>query len=249
MSDDDEKITRTKKPLSAAKLAAIEKMKEGRKRSLEAKRKAKEEEKQKKKEMKKAIKMRVEEEMNAPSLPLDDKDFMEDLKKKALEKTESPVIINEDELECNKVGAPEPALTKNSAPPKRADGAPKKKVSLGFGGTSLGTEDVKPKKKKEVEFAKEEDTFLLHRDDDEELEVEIKQPKRRSAKKKKVVINNYYDEDEEEDDDEEVNNFYQRRSAKSRAKPLSPEEEEIIQQYEAPIYYRSPTAMAGIRFV
>lgn len=233
MSDDDEKITRTKKPLSAAKLAAIEKMKEGRKRSLEAKRKAKEEEKQKKKEMKKAIKMRVEEEMNAPSLPLDDKDFMEDLKKKALEKTESPVIINEDELECNKVGVPEP----------------QKKVSLGFGGTSLGTEDVKPKKKKEVEFAKEEDTFLLHRDDDEELEVEIKQPKRRSAKKKKVVINNYYDEDDDEEDDEEVNNFYQRRSAKSRAKPLSPEEEEIIQQYEAPIYYRSPTAMAGIRFV
>ena len=233
MSDDDEKITRTKKPLSAAKLAAIEKMKEGRKRSLEAKRKAKEEEKQKKKEMKKAIKMRVEEEMNAPSLPLDDKDFMEDLKKKALEKTESPVIINEDELECNKVGVPEP----------------QKKVSLGFGGTSLGTEDVKPKK--EVEFAKEEDTFLLHRDDDEELEVEIKQPKRRSAKKKKVVINNYYDEDED-DDEEEVNNYYQRRSAKSRApraKPLSPEEEEIIQQYEAPIYYRSPTAMAGIRFV
>ena len=78
MSDDDEKITRTKKPLSAAKLAAIEKMKEGRKRSLEAKRKAKEEEKQKKKEMKKAIKMRVEEEMNAPSLPIDDKDFMDD---------------------------------------------------------------------------------------------------------------------------------------------------------------------------
>ena len=236
MSDYDENITRTKKPLSAAKLAAIEKMKEGRKRSLEAKRKAKEEEKQKKKEMKKAIKMRVEEEMNAPSLPLDDKDFMEDLKKKALETPESPVIINEDELECNKVGVPEP----------------QKKVSLGFGGTSLGTEDVKPKKKKEVEFAKEEDTFLLHRDDDEELEVEIKQPKRRSAKKKKVVINNYYDEDEEEDDDEEVNNFYQRRSAKSRApraKPLSPEEEEIIQQYEAPIYYRSPTAMAGIRFV
>jgi len=218
MSDDDEKITRTKKPLSAAKLAAIEKMKEGRKRSLEAKRKAKEEEKQKKKEMKKAIKMRVEEEMNAPSLPLDDKDFMEDLKKKALETPESPVIINEDELECNKVGEPEPA----------------------------------PAPQKEVEFAKEEDTFLLHRDDDEELEVEIKQPKRRSAKKKKVVINNYYDEDEEEDDDEEVNNFYQRRSAKSRApraKPLSPEEEEIIQQYEAPIYYRSPTAMAGIRFV
>ena len=228
MSDDDEKITRTKKPLSAAKLAAIEKMKEGRKRSLEAKRKAKEEEKQKKKEMKKAIKMRVEEEMNAPSLPLDDKDFMEDLKKKALEKTESPVIINEDELECNKVGVPDQSVT---------TAKPQKKVSLGFGGTSLGTE---------------EDTFLLHRDDDEELEVEIKQPKRRSAKKKKVVINNYYDEDEEEDDDEEVNNFYQRRSAKSRApraKPLSPEEEEIIQQYEAPIYYRSPTAMAGIRFV
>ena len=78
---DDEKITREKKPLSEAKLAAIEKMKEGRKRSLE--------------------------EMNAPtSLPLGDEDFMEDLTQKAIHIDEEPVIINEDELDCNKVGAP-----------------------------------------------------------------------------------------------------------------------------------------------
>ena len=111
---DDEQITREKKPLSEAKLAAIERMKEGRKKSLEVKRKAKEEQKIKDKQRKKEIKMRVEEEMNAPtSLPIDDEEFMEELKEKALEnpKTleiseEEPVIINEEELECNKVGAP-----------------------------------------------------------------------------------------------------------------------------------------------
>lgn len=86
MSDSDEEtITRVKKPLSEARLAAIEKMKEGRKRSLEAKRKAKEEEKEVKKEIKKKIKMKVEEEMNGlSSLPLDDKEMMETLKQNAI---------------------------------------------------------------------------------------------------------------------------------------------------------------------
>ena len=84
MSDSEEEtITRVKKPLSEAKRAAIEKMKEGRKRSLEAKRKLKEEEKQKKKDMKKKIKMKVEEEMNGlESLPTSD---LEELKQKAIE--------------------------------------------------------------------------------------------------------------------------------------------------------------------
>jgi endo-alpha-1,4-polygalactosaminidase (GH114 family) len=86
MSDsEDESITRQKKPLSEARLAAIEKMKEGRKRSLEAKKKAKEEEKEAKKEIKKKIKMKVEEELNGlSSLPLDDKEIMETLKQNAI---------------------------------------------------------------------------------------------------------------------------------------------------------------------
>ena len=86
MSDsEDESITRQKKPLSEARLAAIEKMKEGRKRSLEAKKKAKEEEKEAKKEIKKKIKMKVEEELNGlSSLPLDDKEMMETLKQNAI---------------------------------------------------------------------------------------------------------------------------------------------------------------------
>ena len=41
MSDSDEPITREKKPLSEARLRAIEKMKEGRRRSLEEKRRRK----------------------------------------------------------------------------------------------------------------------------------------------------------------------------------------------------------------
>jgi len=86
MSDsEDESITRQKKPLSEARLAAIEKMKEGRKRSLEAKKKAKEEEKEAKKQIKKKIKMKVEEELNGiSSLPLDDKEMMETLKQNAI---------------------------------------------------------------------------------------------------------------------------------------------------------------------
>jgi endo-alpha-1,4-polygalactosaminidase (GH114 family) len=86
MSDsEDESITRQKKPLSEARIAAIEKMKEGRKRSLEAKKKAKEEEKEAKKEIKKKIKMKVEEELNGlSSLPLDDKEIMETLKQNAI---------------------------------------------------------------------------------------------------------------------------------------------------------------------
>ena len=86
MSDsEDESITRQKKPLSEARIAAIEKMKEGRKRSLEAKKKAKEEEKEAKKEIKKKIKMKVEEELNGlSSLPLDDKEMMETLKQNAI---------------------------------------------------------------------------------------------------------------------------------------------------------------------
>ena len=48
-SSEEEGITRTKKPLSQARLDAIEKMKEGRKKQLELKKKEKEEEKQLKK--------------------------------------------------------------------------------------------------------------------------------------------------------------------------------------------------------
>ena len=93
MSDsEDESITRQKKPLSEARIAAIEKMKEGRKRSLEAKKKAKEEEKEAKKQIKKKIKMKVEEELNGlSSLPLDDKEMMETLKQNAINPTPTEV--------------------------------------------------------------------------------------------------------------------------------------------------------------
>tara|TARA_R110000868_G_scaffold73024_3_gene212254 strand:- start:771 stop:1424 length:654 start_codon:yes stop_codon:yes gene_type:complete len=118
MSDsEDEPITRDKKPLSEARLAAIERMKEGRKRSLEEKKKLKEEEKQKKKEIKKKIKMKVEEEMNGiSSLPLDDKEFtdksvskaMEDLKQKAVAEVKIEEVVDDlvDEEEFVKVEEP-----------------------------------------------------------------------------------------------------------------------------------------------
>ena len=96
MSDsDDDSVQRPKKQLSEAKLAAIEKMKEGRRRSLEAKKKQREEEKEAKKKLKKQIKLRVEEELNGiTSLPTDDKEFMEDLRKKAVS---APAEVKIDE--------------------------------------------------------------------------------------------------------------------------------------------------------
>jgi hypothetical protein len=103
MSDSDEPITRQKKPLSEARLAAIERMKEGRKRSLDEKKKQKEDEKEAKKQMKKKIKMKVEEEMNGiSSLPLDDKEFMEDLKRKAIEVIPK-VEVDESENEVKEI--------------------------------------------------------------------------------------------------------------------------------------------------
>lgn len=129
MSDSDEPITREKKPLSEARLAAIERMKEGRRRSLEAKKKQKEEEKEAKKQMKKKIKMKVEEEMNGlSSLPLDDKEFMEDLKQKAIE----PVVKVDESKNVEKViTEPEPEVEEEvieiKQPVKKPRGRPKKK--------------------------------------------------------------------------------------------------------------------------
>ena len=135
MSDSDEPITRQKKPLSDARLKAIEKMKEGRRRSLEVKKKQKEEEKEAKKQIKKKIKMKVEEELNGiSSLPLDDKDFMEDLKQKAIEVTPK-VEVAESENEVKEIigGATsaggayvEEEIIEIKQPVKRA-GRPKKK--------------------------------------------------------------------------------------------------------------------------
>ena len=110
MSDsEDESITRQKKPLSEARIAAIEKMKEGRKRSLEAKKKAKEEEKEAKKEIKKKIKMKVEEELNGlSSLPLDDKEMMETLKQNAINPSMNGFTENIKIMPAEQQTEPEP---------------------------------------------------------------------------------------------------------------------------------------------
>jgi len=128
MSDSDEPITREKKPLSEARLAAIEKMKEGRKRALEEKKKLKEEEKEAKKQMKKQIKMKVEEEMNGmSSLPLEDEKVMAELKQKALE----PVKVSEEPATAKR-DAPDEEDTEEEVieikqPVKKPRGRPKKK--------------------------------------------------------------------------------------------------------------------------
>mgnify|MGYP003656552682 CR=1 FL=1 len=234
---DDEKITREKKPLSEAKLAAIEKMKEGRKRSLEAKRKVKEEEKQKKKDMKKAIKMRVEEEMNAPtSLPLGDEDFMEDLTQKAIHIDEEPVIINEDELDCNKVGAPEPAASDLVSDYNEPEPEPKPKPKR------------KPRKQK-VAPSREEPS-------DEEDEPEFKEMFNMNRdpnfrRPSRTIIHNYYGAGHMPQQQHAPASLYNApASLPTPAVEAEPEEEyEEEEQYydETPQY--SPSAMGGIRFV
>jgi mannitol-specific phosphotransferase system IIBC component len=169
MSDSDEPITRQKKPLSEARLAAIERMKEGRKRSLDEKKKQKEEEKEAKKQMKKKIKMKVEEEMNGiSSLPLDDKEFMEDLKRKAIEvipKVEVKEIVEEEEEE-------EIIEIKQ----------PVKKPTRG-----------RPKKKKIVV-----NNYYEEESSDEEEEVVNNYHKKKKKKKKPVKVESSSEEEEDE---------------------------------------------------
>ena len=61
-SEDETKIiTRVKKPMSEAKLRAVEKMKEGRRKQLALKKKEKEEKKETLKKIKKATKSKISE--------------------------------------------------------------------------------------------------------------------------------------------------------------------------------------------
>lgn len=174
MSDSDEPITREKKPLSEARLKAIEKMKEGRRRSLEAKKKQKEEEKEAKKQMKKKIKMKVEEEMNGlSSLPLDDKDLMEDLKQKAIEP-----VVKIDETKNEEI-QPEPESVEEEVieikqPVKKPRGRPKKKKIV-------------------VNNYYEDESS----EEEEEEVVNNYHKKKRKKKKKKVVESSSESEDEE----------------------------------------------------
>jgi hypothetical protein len=179
MSDSDEPITRQKKPLSEARLAAIERMKEGRKRSLDEKKKQKEEEKEAKKQMKKKIKMKVEEEMNGiSSLPLDDKEFMEDLKRKAIEvipKVEvdesenevKEIVEEEEEEEIIEIKQPVKKPTVRSA--------------------------QRPKKKKIVV-----NNYYEEESSDEEEEVVNNYHKKKKKKKKPVKVESSSEEEEDE---------------------------------------------------
>lgn len=193
MSDSDsEPITREKKPLSEARLAAIERMKEGRRKSLEAKKKLKEEEKEAKKQMKKKIKMKVEEEMNGlSSLPLDDKDLMEDLKQKAIE---SPKEVKVDESKNVEkvikevqqpeiVGDIEEEVIEIKQPIKKPRGRPKKKKIV-------------------------VNNYYEDESSEEEEEVVNNYHKRKSKKKKKKVVESSSEEEEDEDEEIEVVSEY-----------------------------------------
>jgi hypothetical protein len=224
MSDSDEPITREKKPLSEARLAAIERMKEGRRRSLEAKKKQKEEEKEAKKQMKKKIKMRVEEEMNGlSSLPVDDKEFMEDLRKKAVGEDK---VVTFDE-------------TKNEV--KDIVGEVLEQQPF-----SSPTEPQSVVKDNEDDV--NESTPLIT----EGSNVKEKKPRGR-PKKKKVVVNNYYEDETSSSEEEIVNNYHKKKKKKSKKKKKvqssssEEEEEEVVEQYieVVPEYQPEPAPVGG----
>ena len=182
MSDSEgETITRQKKPLSEARLAAIERMKEGRRRSLEAKKKQKEEEKEAKKQMKKKIKMKVEEEMNGlSSLPLDDKETMETLKQNAINPSMNGFTEDIKIVEPAPEPAPEPESEEEVIEIKQ----PVKR---------------KPKKKKKKIVVNN-----YYEDESSESEEEVVNNYHRKRKpKKKVVVKE--PEPESEEEEEEIN--------------------------------------------
>ena len=187
MSDSDEPITRQKKPLSEARLAAIERMKEGRKRSLDEKKKQKEDEKEAKKQMKKKIKMKVEEEMNGvSSLPLDDKEFMEDLKRKAIEVIPK-VEVDESENEVKEIVsvARRPTLSVEEEEEIIEIKQPVKKPTV--------RSAQRPKKKKIVV-----NNYYEEESSDEEEEVVNNYHKKKKKKKKPVKVESSSEEEEDE---------------------------------------------------
>lgn len=118
MSDsEEEKVERVKKPRTEAQKAAVVKMIEARKASIEAKKKQKEEAKEQKKVMKKQIKEKVIKETNM--LNELSPEQLEDMKKKAI--GETPLTMVYEEMEP----APSPSP---SPKPKVVRRQPKKKV-------------------------------------------------------------------------------------------------------------------------
>lgn len=233
MSDSDEPITREKKPLSEARLAAIERMKEGRRRSLEAKKKLKEEEKEAKKQMKKKIKMRVEEEMNGlSSLPTDDKEFMEDLRKKAVSEVKIDESKNEilDEQPFSSPSEPQSEVKDEieevieiKQPVKKPQNATRQTRG-------------RPKKKKVI-------VNNYYEDESSDSEEEIVNNYHKKKRKKKKPVKKVESSSESEEEEEVYND------------KLYPEPEPQI-EYEEKDYinlrrnnlYRPPNAMSGINF-
>jgi hypothetical protein len=126
MSDsEEEKVERVKKPRTPAQQEAVKRMLEGRKKSIELKKKEKENEKANKKLLKKQIKEKVIEETNMLNnlSPVE----INELRKKAVE---TPNNISMDIVEEPVV--PEPAIAEqkpsNFVPSRRKQTKPKKRV-------------------------------------------------------------------------------------------------------------------------
>ena len=223
MSDSDEPITREKKPLSEARLAAIERMKEGRRRSLEAKKKQKEEEKEAKKQMKKKIKMRVEEEMNGlSSLPTDDKEFMEDLRKKAV----SEVKIDESKNEILE----EQPFSSPSEPQSEVKDEIEEVIEIK---QPVKKPRGRPKKKKIV-------VNNYYEDESSESEEEIVNNYHKKKKKKKKPVKKV--ESSSESEEEYNDKLY------PEPEPQIEYEEKDYINFRRNHLYRPPNAMSGINF-
>jgi len=117
MSDsEEEKVERVKKPRTEAQKAAVVKMIEARKASIEAKKKQKEEAKEQKKVMKKQIKEKVIKETNM--LNELSPEQIEDMKKKAI--GETPLTMVYEEMEpAPQTPSPKPKAVSQRRQPKK----------------------------------------------------------------------------------------------------------------------------------
>ena len=220
-SEEEEKITRTKKPLSEARLKAIEKMKEGRRKQLEQMKKDKLEKKETIKKIKKEKKKQIIEETS----------ILNNLSNEELNELKD-MAINPSNNGMNEIG-----MDIDDTPKENKSKKTKGKTGSPFGKVSK-TEEQNP-------------NLLYSSDEEEEVIVNTHHKKNRRKQrkpKKRVIINNYYDDDEDSSEEEEVvNNYYsQKQMARRPNKKNHKEEEEEAYTYVNQTIPRGP--MSNINF-
>lgn len=221
-SEEEEKITRTKKPLSEARLAAIEKMKEGRRKQLAQQKKDKLEKKETIKKIKKEKRKNIIEETSLLNNLSNEE--LNKLREMAINPSNNGMNENVDmEIIEPEPNAPPPPIRKNKA---------EKKVRVKK--AHQPSKDIKDESS----------------DSDEEIVVNTSRSRRKQKKpKKRVIINNYYDDDESSSEEEEVNNYYSKKQMARRPTKKNHKEESSDEEDWTTINQPIPRGpMSGVNF-